>query len=377
MRAFLLCSVLACAAASAADLKPVFPAQGAKPIGPYSPGISAGGYLYVAGQGARDAAGNLPAGIEAQTKQCLENVKAILAADKLSLDHVVWSQVFLKDVKDHAAVNKVYASYFPKDAPARSVVAVNRMPGDTPVEIAVVAVRNRDQKKVVNVGTSRDPASAAVVSKDRVYVSGVLGLDSSSKVPSDPKAQVNALVSQIQAVLKKAGMEMRDMAYAHVYVDSKMPMKVLGNLLTQILPSETALSVIETTALPYGAHVEISGIASKKAIREGDCTSIEDTVYCAGVGGTIDQALKRVKDNMTVVKLTPSRIVASNVYIDDLKNFEAMNKIYGGFFADWHPARVTVQPTAKADELNLAPATDTPSPNPGNPRAQVTVIAVR
>jgi 2-iminobutanoate/2-iminopropanoate deaminase len=376
MWVFLLSSVLAYSV-FAADLKPVFPAQGAKPIGPYSPGIAADDYLYVAGQGARDSAGNLPAGIEAQTKQTLENVKAILAAGGLSFENVVWSQVFLKDIKDHAAMNKVYASYFPKDAPARSVVAVNRMPGDTPVEIAVVAVRNASRKKPVNVRASREPVSAAIVSGERVYVSGVLGLDAKSAVPREPKAQVAALVSQIQEVLSKAGMEMRNMAYAHVYVDSKMPMKVLGDLLNQVLPSETALSVVEAGALPHGAHVEISGIASKKAQRQGDCTKIEDTVYCAGVGGTIEQALKRVSDSMTVVKLTPARIVATNVFIDDLKNFEAMNKIYGGFFGEWRPARVTVQPTARAEELNLAPATDTPAANPASPRAQITVIAVQ
>jgi enamine deaminase RidA (YjgF/YER057c/UK114 family) len=289
----------------------------------------------------------------------------------------VWAQVFVKDIKDHAAVNKVYASFFPKDPPARSVIAVSNMPGETPVEISVIAVRDLKQKKVISVSTPRDPASNAIASNDRVYISGVLGLDAKSAVPAKPRDQVQALVTQIRTVLSKAGLELRDMAYAHVYVDAAMPMKVLGDLLTEVLPSETALSVIQTKALPYGAHVEISGVASKAAKRQGDCTSIGDTLYCAGVGGTIDQALKRVKDNMTISNASPARIVMTNVFIDDLKHFEAMNKIYGGFFGSWFPTRVTVQPTARAEELNLASGTDTPAPNPASPRAQVTVIAVR
>jgi hypothetical protein len=123
--------------------------------------------------------------------------------------------------------------------------------------------------------------------------------------------------------------------------------------------------------------VEISGIASRAAKRQGDCTIVGNTLYCAGVGGTIDQALNRVKNNMTVSKLNLGRIVATNVYLDDIANFEAMNKIYAASFSDWRPVRVTVQPTARAEELNLASGTDTPAPNPNSPRAQVTVIAVQ
>ncbi|HYP07084.1 MAG TPA: Rid family detoxifying hydrolase [Bryobacteraceae bacterium] len=376
MRACLLAATLI-SSAVAADLKPIFPANAPKPVGPYTPGIAADGYVYVSGQGAFDSSGKLPVGIEQQTRQCLENVKAILTAAGVSTEHVVWSQVFLKNIKDHGAMNKVYASYFPKNPPARSVVSVTAMPGGTPVEIAVVAVRDLKQKKAIASASPRDPASNAVQAGDRVYVSGVLGIDARSVVPTQPRQQMQALVTQMRSVLSKAGLELRNLAYAHVYVDGAMPMKVLGDLLTEVLPSETALSVVQTTALPHGAHVEISGIASKVANRQGDCTSIGDTLYCAGVGGTIDQALKRVKDNMTISQMTTSRIVTTNVFIDDIAHFEAMNKIYAGSFGSWLPTRVTVQPTPKAEELNLASGTDTPAANPKSPRAQVTVIAVK
>ena len=134
---------------------------------------------------------------------------------------------------------------------------------------------------------------------DRVYVSGVLGIDAKSTVPKDPRQQVKELIAQMRSVLGKAGLELRNMAYVHVYVDSVIPGSCSGNLLTEVLPSEAALSVIETAALPMGAHIEISGVASKNARREGDCTSIGDTVYCPGAGGTIEQALKRISANMT------------------------------------------------------------------------------
>jgi 2-iminobutanoate/2-iminopropanoate deaminase len=363
--------------AQAADLKPVYATNAPKPIGPYAAGISTGEYLYVSGQGAADSSGKIPIGIEEQTRQCLANVRSILEADGLTPDHVVWAQVFVTNLKSQPAVDKVYGSFFSRNPPARSMVAVSRTPGETPVEIAVVAVRDLSRKKTIMLGTPRTPVSDGVHVGDRLYVSGALGLDVQYTVPKQPRQQVQELIRQMRAVLAKADLELRHMAYAHVYVDQAMPMKTLGELLTEVLPSETALSVVQTAGLPSGAHIEISGVASREAKRQGDCASIRDTLYCPGAGGTIDQALKRVRDNLMISKLDVTRVVAANVYLDDINHFSALNKIYSGTFNKWLPTRVTLQPTAKADELTLAPSTNSPPPKKDSPRAQVTVIAVR
>jgi enamine deaminase RidA (YjgF/YER057c/UK114 family) len=208
-------------------------------------------------------------------------------------------------------------------------------------------------------------------------VSGVLGIDAKNVVPKEPRKQVEELFAQMRGVLGKANMELRHMAYAHVYVDAAMPLKLLGEILTEVLPSETALSVVQTAALPNGAHIEISGIASREAKRQGDCSIVSDTIYCPGAGGTIEQALKRVKENLMVAKMDMTRVVAANVFLDDMANFAPMNKIYAAAFGKWLPTRVTLQPTRKADELTLAPSTNSPPPKADSPRAQVTVIAVR
>jgi 2-iminobutanoate/2-iminopropanoate deaminase len=375
MRCLLL--ILFAIVASAATLKPIVPKDGPKPVGPYSPGIDAGEFVYVSGQGARDATGRLPTGIEDQTRQCLANVKAVLDAAGLTPEHVIWAQVFLTDVKNFDAMNRVYGSFFTKDPPARSTVAVSRMPGETPVEISVVAVRDLKQKKAISDAAIRMPVSSAIQVGNRVYVSGVLGMDAKSVVPKDPREQVKEMIAQMRAVLAKSELQLRHMAYIHVYVDSAIPLKLLGRLLTEVLPSEAALSVIETAALPMGAHIEISGVASKAAKREGDCTGIDGTLYCPGVGGTIEQALQRITANMANSKAGVDRVVAADVFIDDIGNFEAMNKVYAGTFARSAPTRVTVQPTRKADELTLAPSTNSPPPKPSSPRVQITIIAVR
>ena len=111
-------------------------------IGPYSQGVTAGSLTVTSGQLPIDpATGAFPAGVEAQTRQSLENVKAVLAAAGLTLADVVKTTVFLKDMNDFAAMNGVYASFFPENPPARSAVEVARLPKDALVEIEAIAVR--------------------------------------------------------------------------------------------------------------------------------------------------------------------------------------------------------------------------------------------
>jgi 2-iminobutanoate/2-iminopropanoate deaminase len=115
--------------------------HGPKPIGPYSQAIRANGFLYVSGQVALDPkTGQLVgADIRQQTERALENVKGILEAAGSNLHHVVKTTVFLKDMNDFAAMNEVYAKYFPSAPPARSTVQVARLPKDALVEIEVIA----------------------------------------------------------------------------------------------------------------------------------------------------------------------------------------------------------------------------------------------
>lgn len=113
-------------------------------IGPYSQGVSARpqGLTITSGQLPIDpATGAFPQGIEAQTRQSLENVKAVLSAAGCTMADVVKTTVFLKDMNDFAAMNGVYATFFPADPPARSAVEVARLPKDAMVEIEAIAVR--------------------------------------------------------------------------------------------------------------------------------------------------------------------------------------------------------------------------------------------
>jgi 2-iminobutanoate/2-iminopropanoate deaminase len=113
-----------------------------KAIGPYQQAIKANGFIYTAGQIPIDPkTGNLVEGdISAQTRQVLENLKAVLEAGGSALDRVVKATVFLKNMADFAAMNEVYAQYLGSAKPARSTVAVAELPRGALVEIDLVAL---------------------------------------------------------------------------------------------------------------------------------------------------------------------------------------------------------------------------------------------
>ena len=111
-------------------------------IGPYSQGIAGGGLIFVSGQiPLNPATGAFPETIEEMTKQSLTNIRNILEAAGSSMDKVVKTTVFLKDMNDFAAMNGVYATFFPEDScPARSAVEVARLPKDVKIEIEAIAL---------------------------------------------------------------------------------------------------------------------------------------------------------------------------------------------------------------------------------------------
>ncbi len=110
-------------------------------IGPYAQGIIVNNMFYSSGQIPLTAAGELVEGdIKEQTNQVFENLKAVLSAAGSSLDQVVKTTVFMKDMNDFAEMNEVYASHFGNHKPARSAVEVARLPKDVKVEIEVIAL---------------------------------------------------------------------------------------------------------------------------------------------------------------------------------------------------------------------------------------------
>ncbi len=115
--------------------------QGPKPVGPYSQAIVEGDFIFVSGQGPiNPGTGSLELGdVRSETKRVFENLRAILEAAGSSLGQVMKCNVYLRDIKDFAAMNEVYATFFSAPFPARTTIQAGALPGGIAVEIECMA----------------------------------------------------------------------------------------------------------------------------------------------------------------------------------------------------------------------------------------------
>ena len=370
-----------------AQQKAVLPASGPAPVGPYSPGVIADGYLYVSGQGAKAADGQMPATFEAQAQQTLENVKAVVEAAGLTLDHVVYTHVYLEDINNLASLDRVYARYFPKDPPARATIGVARLPG-TPVEINAVAVLNRDGRTPVRLqGWDRSqPFSPGMLTSDRLFISalpaGTVPLTDRGGLspvgPEDPGSEVDAALDNFKAVTEAAGLTLAHVVFVNPYLTSSIPSSVMNERYAKRFEfgNTPARATISVSALPEG-HIVYTGVAvrdlsKRKAIRPKNmapsptaspCVFAGDTLYCSAKSGFIPgplsgvyaatvehqlrQTMRNQLDNFEEAGLTFNNVVAANVYLDNVDDFARMNAVYAQYFqGPAKPARTTIQQVA-------------------------------
>jgi len=123
--------------------KVVFTENAPAAIGPYSQGVTAGNLIFTSGQiPVNPSTGEVVYGdIKKATAQCIENIKAIAEAEGCSLDDVIKTTVFIKDMNQFSVINETYSTYFTKDQPARSCVQVAKLPKDVDIEIEAIILK--------------------------------------------------------------------------------------------------------------------------------------------------------------------------------------------------------------------------------------------
>jgi 2-iminobutanoate/2-iminopropanoate deaminase len=124
-------------------MKEILNRKGAPPpLGPYSPAVGFGNLIFISGQVPIDSEGNLiEGGIREQTNKVLTNIKLLLEDNGSSLEKVIKTTVFLKNMSDFTGMNEEYAKYFTVNPPARSTVEVSRLPKDGLLELDVIAYK--------------------------------------------------------------------------------------------------------------------------------------------------------------------------------------------------------------------------------------------
>ncbi|PYX09536.1 MAG: hypothetical protein DMG88_06145 [Acidobacteria bacterium] len=405
MRWLLLGFLLSWTAMAQPQVHAVVPAQmSASANRFYSPGVDAGDYIYISGQSPRRPDGSSPANFAAQVRQALDNIKAIVDATGLTMEHVVYTQVYLEDISKYSEMNAVFAEYFGKTPPARAVLGVARLP-EPPIQINAVALRNLTGRRAIyprNYG-SADGASPAILTHDRLFISSMAGSDPvSGKVPEDPAAQVDLALDRLDAVVKAAGLELSNMVFVNPYLKPEIPMRVMNEHYAKRFEfgNTPARATIEVSSLPGGAHIEFTGVAvvdlhQRKALRPKNmppsptaspCVFAGDTLYCSAKSGFIPgphggvyasttphqlrQTMRNLLDNLEEAEMTFEQVVATNVYVDDLSDLQSFDEVYSQYVGPVLPARSTIQQIApverKADKDDHYPDLE-----------QVSLIALR
>jgi 2-iminobutanoate/2-iminopropanoate deaminase len=313
-------------------------------------------------------------------------------------------QVYLENLQTLDAVNRAFSKYFPHDPPARAVLGVAKLVG-TPIEINAVAIRDLQDKKPVVLSDAHwdEPTSPGVLTKDRLFVSAMRGRDlKTGAIPSDPAEQVTLALEGMQKVLGAAGLDMKNMVFVNPYLTRGIPMKTMNHIYAQHFEfgNTPARATIKVEGLPDNAQIEFTGVAvrdlsTRQAVRPKNmapsptaspCVFAGDTLYCSAKSGFIPgpnggvfveridqqlrQTMRNLLDNLEEAGLDWQSVVATNVYLDNVDEFQTMNKIYAKYFKEPLPARTTIQQVRSVDR--------TPTSEGIYPEIeQISLIAVR
>jgi aminoacrylate peracid reductase len=347
--------------------------NGPAPVGPYSPAVKAGGFVYVSGTLAQDGSGAIvgKGEVAAQTRRVLERMREVLTASGSSLDQVVAMTVYLKSAADFAAMNDVYRGFFVKDFPTRTTVAADLVLPDALVEMSAIAVPSGAERVVIHPDSwmkSPNPYSYAIRSGDTLFLSGLVSRNGrdNSMVPGDVAAQTAVTLDNAGELLKAAGMSFANVVSARVYMPDVTGFQQMNEAYRRYFASAPPARATVKAALAGPQYsVEITLVASaaarqviddgrpanpnlSAAIRSGN------RIYLSGMLGntpeTKDDAaaqtretLARIGQALKAAGCSPSDVVDALVYLTDVKYYGAMNDVYRPFFERDFPARTTVQ----------------------------------
>ena len=403
---FLLFAWQMCFAEGAqAQLKQILPKQApvaSDALG--APGIDAGDYVYVSGQGPRRPDGSTPPDFPDQVRQSLENVRTVVEAAGLTMDHLVYVQVYLEDMNQYGALDKAFADFFPKMPPARGVLGVARLP-EPSVQITAVAVRDLKGKQAVELPNFKPNKaySFGMLTHDRLFVSTMLGSDpANGNVPANPAAQVDFALDRLKMVVEAAGLKLSNMVFVNPYLTSEIPMRIMNEHYARRFEfgNTPGRATIQVSSLPEGAHIAYTGVAvrdlaQRRAIRPKNMPPSPtaspfvfagDTLYCSAKSGFIPgpnggvfaastadqvrQTMRNLLDNLEEAGMKFDQVVSTTIYLDDLSELAAFGKVYRKYFGGILPAQTTVQ--------QIQPAERKPDEEGHYPDLeQVSLIAVR
>jgi 2-iminobutanoate/2-iminopropanoate deaminase len=358
--------------------------NGKRPSGLFAPGVMVGKTLYVAGKGDYRPKAPFPEKVE----NCLNEIRKTLQMAGLDMKHVVKSFVYLEDPDQFPEFNKHYAKFFPDNPPARTTLGVPQVPGDSRVEITCIAYGDLDETK--RIGESRPglPFSPGVMAGDTLYVSGKGDQLPDGSHPATFDEQVRQSMRNVEATLKQAGMDFKNVVMSHVFLDKYENLEVTDKVYSEFFEkgNEPACSTVFVDWIPGGSHVEVTCFATKDlsarkivrpdgikpgprpaAVTASPAVWAGNTLYLSSLTGTEPpggaetadlepQVNGMGKNHFAVLEaagLKPEDIVAGWVYLRDMADYQGLNAIYKNYYSRGPGVRTCLMPNSSYEKNGI------------------------
>jgi 2-iminobutanoate/2-iminopropanoate deaminase len=349
--------------------------DGKRPTGLFAAGIMIGKTVYVAGKGDYRPNEEFPA----KVKNCLGEIEKTLKQAGLGMEHVVKSFVYLEDHDKYDDLNKYYGEFFPKNPPARTTLGVSQVPGDSRLEITCIAHADLAERKAIGQPPANRPYSPGILAGNTLYVSGKGDQNSDGSHPATFPEQVRQCMKNVEATLKEAGLDFRNVVMSHVFLDDPKNLKAAATVYDEFFAdgSEPACATTLVDWIPGGSHVEVTcfattDLASRKVVRPASIQGAGwptkasaavwagHTLYLSGLAGLqgdklaagLDEQVHQLGRNQTAVLteagLGLEDIVSGHVYLTHMDDYQGMNTIYRQYFSKGPGVRTTLMPSKAA-----------------------------
>jgi 2-iminobutanoate/2-iminopropanoate deaminase len=358
--------------------------QGKRQRALFAAGAKVGKTLYISGKGDYRPNAEFPEKVE----NCLNEIRKTLQSAGLDMRHVVKSFVYLEDHEKYAEMNQYYAKFFPDDPPARTTLGVAQVPGPSRLEITCIAYSDLAEKKRIGEPPPGFPYSPGILAGDTLYVSGKGDQLPGGGHPATIEEQVRQAMRNVETTLKQAGLDFRHVVMSHVFLDSYDNLGVANKVYNEFFEDgdEPACSTVFVDWIPGGSHVEVTCIATtdlsarkivrpanlKQASSDGAVTASPavwagNTLYVSGLSGfrptggipagelgeQVDQMARNHVSVLEAAGLALEDIASGCVYLRDMKDYDAMNRIYRRYFSRGQAVRTCLMPNSSYEKNDI------------------------
>lgn len=367
--AYVFVAMAAAGVTGVAQTKQVFAPPGFQISGiPYSPGVKAGDLYHIAGTMGTDSSGRIVAGgIEAQTKKTLENIGTILKAGGMSYKDVVSANVYLRDMRDFDAMNKVYREVFKTNPPVRATTEADLMLRGGLIEISAIAARPDLERRYINPpgwSTNPLPYSRAVAVGDHIFLAGLVSQNpqTGAALNGDIKVQTKQILESAKTLAEAAGFRMSDMVWSRVWLTDPRDFQDMNDVYRTYfgeIPPTRATTRAALASTAYSVEIMLWGMKGTKQ-RLGDpnpnlsqAIKVGNYVFLAGltaagqslrgdIAGQTGAILTNIQSLLKTAGVDTPNAVTGQVWLSDSRSFSAMNEAYVRVFKGEPPARATV-----------------------------------